>query len=538
MRRSRLSILALIALIVTAGAFNIGKAVHVDDTAYLELARGVLHDPLRPMSTWINWGGAPAPAYVSINQPPLFYYVLASIMRIFGESDLALHACMAVISALTIVLFERTARRAAPESALAVTALFALSPAFLPAQNLMTDVPLALAWIVGFGSLLSAGAAEAHRARRYATDGAAIAAACLIKYPSLALVPAMAGVIAFRRHWRFAWTVAIPVGALCLWSLWNYAEFGGMHLFSRPTIFQPIEIASRSIEWVACLGVAAPIGLLLFARRRWGRPAVAWTAPAVCGAAMFVAERYYAPREFQSAVLWGVFTCAGLAGVIAILAAASDRWRAGDQAGRDRVLALTLWAAAGAFVIVLAPFMAMRHVLLALPPVLLLAGQSIAALRLSRLVVAGAVALTGVMGCAIAAADYAYADVYRHYAQVIGQAMPHDGSRVWSLGHWGWQWYTEKAGWLQFDEQHVDLRAGDTVVVPSVIASQTLPSEQMDRLLVVGRYWVSARGATILRTYRRNPWGGYYATFWRTGSFPFSFTYTPVEMFTVFRVER
>ena len=86
----------LLALAVVAALFNLGKAVHVDDTAYLEMARGIERHPLQPMSTLLNWENSAEPVYADINQPPLFPYLLAGTMRLFGESDLVLHGLTAL----------------------------------------------------------------------------------------------------------------------------------------------------------------------------------------------------------------------------------------------------------------------------------------------------------------------------------------------------------------------------------------------------------------------------------------------------------
>ena len=59
---------AIIALFVlTAAAVNVTKPVHIDDTAYLEIAKAILHDPWHPLSQSINWGDTAAPIF-EINQ--------------------------------------------------------------------------------------------------------------------------------------------------------------------------------------------------------------------------------------------------------------------------------------------------------------------------------------------------------------------------------------------------------------------------------------------------------------------------------------
>src|SRR5205823_1834153 len=81
------------------------------------------------------------------------------------------------------------------------------------------------------------------------------------------------------------------------------------------------------------------------------------------------------------------------------------------------------------------PFIAIRHLLLAVPALLLLLGHN---LRPSpRLALAG-LALTAGLGTWLAIADDAYARVYPVYAAQIAASLP-AGVTHWTMGHWGWQ---------------------------------------------------------------------------------------------------
>ncbi len=87
-RRREIGWLLLIWGVATA--LNVTKAYHIDDTAYLEVARAILADPLHPMSGQVNWGDFSEPIH-QINQPPLLSYMLAGVFYCCGESELATH---------------------------------------------------------------------------------------------------------------------------------------------------------------------------------------------------------------------------------------------------------------------------------------------------------------------------------------------------------------------------------------------------------------------------------------------------------------
>ena len=138
--RASWSLLVLALVWGVATIANVGKAVHIDDPTYLIIARNVLEDPLHPMSGSFILSGRPT-SIASTNQPPLLFYGFALVMGLLGESIAALHLFIALFSGLAIVSFYALARRICPENALGLSVIFGLGPAFVPGQNLMTDVP-------------------------------------------------------------------------------------------------------------------------------------------------------------------------------------------------------------------------------------------------------------------------------------------------------------------------------------------------------------------------------------------------------------
>lgn len=85
-------------------AFNLTKAYHIDDTAHLETARAIQNDPLHPMSQTVNWIDTAEPIH-KLNQPHLFFYLIALVVFLFGESEVILHLLLAIFSLLANRLF-------------------------------------------------------------------------------------------------------------------------------------------------------------------------------------------------------------------------------------------------------------------------------------------------------------------------------------------------------------------------------------------------------------------------------------------------
>ena len=106
---ARAEILALALLWAAATAFNVTKAVHIDDTAYLEIARAIRHDPLHAMRAELNWVHEREPIH-AVNQPHLFFYFLALSMGLFGDNEVAFHMVEAAFTFLALTFFHLLAK--------------------------------------------------------------------------------------------------------------------------------------------------------------------------------------------------------------------------------------------------------------------------------------------------------------------------------------------------------------------------------------------------------------------------------------------
>jgi hypothetical protein len=70
--------------------------------------------------------------------------------------------------------------------------------------------------------------------------------------------------------------------------------------------------------------------------------------------------------------------------------------------------------------------------------------------------------------------------------------------RIWTAGHWGWQWYSAKQGMLQYSNGSREVRPGDYLVVPSDIARQEIDTSL--HLLPVQKIWNENGPLTFIST--------------------------------------
>ncbi|MCG2783581.1 MAG: glycosyltransferase family 39 protein [Anaerolineae bacterium] len=455
---------------------NLTKAIHIDDTAYLEMAQAIINDPLHPLSQTINWHNTQQPIFV-LNQPPLLSYYLALIIIIFGDSEIALHISWSIFSLASIILFYLLIGKNKVNS-LFLTSLFALSPAFLPGQNLMFDVPLISLWLLFFGAILAA--REDESKSFYFWAGWAVALALLVKYTSLVLIVIFIIVIVYRCDWKSAWYLLIPFGVIILWSAFNYYDIGAIHILGRNvlTTLSGQQYAYRMISVVAGLGLIAPSALMFLWPRKTNlleKIFLGCLALASLGIFLFIINQGYARIH---AVVWAILFGQGiiflLFGILIIYRQFTMLELKHRRKETEKMVILSLWITGTiAFIVQFAPFLALRHVLLILPPVLLLLGDFIEQNNIGGAAKVTVLIITALLGLIFSISDYHYADLNREYAVKIKSMLPTD-AHIWQVGHWGWQWYAKKQGMLQYDLDQTELHPGDYLITPEFIDRQEI----------------------------------------------------------------
>jgi hypothetical protein len=323
--------------------------------------------------------------------------------------------------------------------------------------------------------------------------------------------------------------------ALAAWSLWSHDLYGRSHLMARAYSIDATVIGAKAIDWLSGLGLSVPWAWLALARRPFAwRTALAAGAAVACATTMFVVMRVNGLGDAQAGVVTAILIASG----VAALAAAWHGIRVGRRAetsslDRDRTMVLGCWlAGAAGIAIVLAPFMAMRHVLLAVPPLVLLVIRGHEDWFRRRAVASGVVILTALPGAALAAADRAWAAVYPEHAAGLAESYPAPPGSIVAVGHWGWQWYALRQGWREYDRVQTTLREGDLVFEPVKVAGQRFSNEHARQLARIGEVPVPATALTALRT------APLYTYSWRMGLAPVAFSRSPIEIFHVYQATR
>ncbi len=450
-------------------AYNLLKPYNIDDPIYVVIAEWINHHPLHPLSGLIPAGGTYT-AIHTIHHPPLYMYMLAVWGRIFGFSGPALHALHSLVALACIVLFYRIARRLVPSAATWATVLLILGPAFIVEQNLMIDVPLLAAWLAFFCFLIH-DLRDNRQTRRFVLAALACSAALLIKYSSVVLLPILWFSLVFERRRAQAWTAAIPVLTIIGWALFNRFDYGGIHMFTRAVDPVHFRLFKFTGGWIAALGALTPLGMVAAVQSKWAKSSAAIYAALAAIFALFalLVLAGVIPDRLADRLLPLVFAANGVLVLLPLVADAfalplRQAWRQNTAIDIAPQLYLLLWVfATTLFYILFVPFIAARHILLVLPPVILLLllrwGSS---LRTSSRIFA--IAFTLVLSTGLCISDWNFAQFFRHEAAQL--ARNHSGNNtIWTLGGYGWQWYSDQDGLRELNVDSSPVRVGDQVAV-------------------------------------------------------------------------
>lgn len=479
----------VIPLWAFATLIDLDKPFHVDDTFHLEMGEWIAQHPTAPMSGTITWDEGRVPMH-SANQPPGFYYAIALTGSLLGWTEVPMHLMRSLFTLLAIVCFHRLARRYHPRHAIVLTALLALGPAFLVNQGLMVDMPLLALHLLFFDLLLRQ--RTTNRWREVALAACVLSLGVLVKYTTLPLIAVFPIALAVRKEWRSLVWSTVPLLVILLWSWANVNEFGHAHLFARGAQGGEWIKKWRNLGSLVCgLGAVAPFALLFIGGFRSGWRRCAAIALAVfalllgsLGLGVFIG---WIPERTSDAVLRWIFI---VNGALLILVAVRMAIGSSVVAKVDRSILIAWLLGLAIFIILFAPTMGTRHLLLLLPPLLLIGGSAIegSPVRASWL----AVCTTALLGAALTVADKSHARFFQRGAEQAAAELAGERT-VWSVGLWGWYWYTRHQGMLIFpDDPHAPraLAPGDVLVKAEGVHAQKLdPAIKLEPL----RTWPEPR---------------------------------------------
>ncbi len=474
------------------------------------------------MSGMINWNDDPTPLYTH-NQPPLFFFTLALVSSFVGTSEIWLHLYLSAFTLLALICFYQLTVLLNVKRNIILLLLFGLSPALVVNQNLMTDIPI-LAILLASACLIIR-AARDNPSRNYFFAALILGLGLLIKYSILPVVVVLLFIILLRKHYSQLGFVLIPLLILALWSVWNLIEFGSVHFLDRPK--GEIHI-NRFWSFMACMG-SVVIFTLPFIKGVFSR------LPHKIITSLFIfilllpfpvfLLNLFSPKGFDLLLNY-FFIGNGFVIYIGVFYLFIPRLRknfASYIQSPEFVILLYL-GALSLFIALFAPFMATRHILLIIPFVLLFGGVYFD--RATVWVNGISLSISIFLAVALGLSDYAYADYYRKMAEQI--SLPRN-TTTWTRGHWGWQWYANKAGMRTFSTNNSQVKKDDYMVFPGDIPLQALNKKV--KLTPVDKLWKQPDWYTFFSV---SNYGSLYSNSMKIP--PWSFSAKPIDTVYIYRV--
>ena len=552
------------ALLLLALAFvlcDAFKPLHVDDTAYYFYARQAAAHPDDPHAFLVFWYDRPQAA-TEVLVPPVLPYWLAPAVRWFGEQPVLWKLWLLSFCVLLAWSLHDLLRRFAPglEWPLLIASLF--SPVLLPSLNLMLDVPaLALHLAAQCAFIRACEALESNSPplhRRAAallwtvSAGLCAGLAAETKYTGLiAPVIMLLSALSFRRLRLWAGATLLASALFVGWEVFTAVSYGQSH-FLRQIGGNSLALGGKLslfVPFFAYLGGLAPglalVGLLARGAGPRALRSVAMATVAVFALVALVPQEEYgpplAPNPFRPSITTMIlFAALGVLTSLVVGSAAVRLVRTPAPGGRSAVREsrfLVLWLALEVTCyFLLSPFAAARRLPAVIVVSTLVVGRLTAFSALDRWrewghrIVGFQVALAVLFWVVDFREAVAEKTAVTEAAAWIRAQDPAARGTTWFAGHWGFQYYAERAGMVPVVSgrfaAHSRLEEGDWLVVPDPRVHQQEIALAMDS--VERRHEVRLTDAIPLRTLP-----GFYL-----GSAPLERLAGPRVLVTIYAVKR
>ena len=527
-----------------------GRAVHVDDLLFVRAAQQIAQHPADPYGFQINWEFAEAPMFEITQNPPLASYYIALVARVAGWSERALHLGFILVAIALVLGTYRLAQKFTRSPLLASLCALLTPGVLVSATSLMCDTMMLAIWV--WAAYFWIEGLDSGKSWLLSISALLTAASALTKYfgASLILLLLVYSVVRLRRIGTYLLYLIIPVVILLAYEFWSANLYGHGLLQGAAEFAQ----SQRDVRRGSLLGMSV-VGLsytggcslagLSFAYFIWSRTRLIAGLVASAIAAIPVAAGWLdttwldmANIEAQAkpSLTWfGGFELAlGIAAGIFLLALAiKDFWQLKDA----NSLFLGLWLLGTFFFATYVNWTVnARSVLPLIPAAGIMVARSFDACRSTAKrafaiqVVVILLALSAFLSLWIAAGDSELANSERAAATLVRQKTLNQGSTVWFVGHWGFQYYMESLGVPALDLIHPQVHSGDFVVIPRN-NSNVVP---ILAKFVASQEYLELPLKTWATTISPELGAGFYSSYW--GPLPYAIGPVPVESYAIIRL--
>ena len=534
----------------------INKAFHIDDTAYIYIARQVTKDPLHPYSFNFDWSGKTGLA-THISNPPLISYYIAVIMLLFGRAEWVIHLSFLIFPIIAGISMFYIAKKFTNKP-LASSLLFVTSIAFVVmVHTLMLDIPFIAFFLLSIALFIYG--VESNKNCLLILGSIFGGMSYLIKYTGIIIIPILGTYAIVKKRFKVLIYLIIPIFFIILWNLYTFIIYGVAHnseilnwLLKSQNSFTLQSIIIRLLTNIVYIGGATIFPLMLlypFLIDNKNKLAYASTLifASILSIILFFASTTFKYRyTISQLVLFAFFSSIGLFFLFIITRYYSTVFlklfriknikNVLDSKQTANNIFLVLWFLIVFLFISTLAGGAVRYITILMPPMLIIYFNMtehykfLNSKRLKNFIFL-AVALTSLLSIAVAYADYEYANVYRNFSEVAKEYKSVN-NKIWFSGHGGFQYYMQEKGYniLGFDDNSP--KKGDVVVKAQIPSPRKFSPLLEERLKLLNTK--SYKGNLLLRVLNPKAHAGFYT--YGGGFLPYSISNSSLEDFDIYIV--
>ena len=517
---TRYKYLIIILILFTAyNSFFINKALHIDDSFTVSVAREVNTNFLKP-------------SLVFFSNPPFLGYYYAPIIKIFGENEIWLHIFYFIFSWSAIISMFFLCKRFSRGSLIPLLFLICTPAFIISSHGIMLDIPLLGFFLASIATFVYG--VDRDNKILLIISGLLTAAAILTKYSGLVLIPILFIYALLNTSKKKASYLFIPIFMFLLWNLYcllfyNYAIFF-YALRSKLSHYFFDGIGIRMLASLSFLAGTSIVALFLTPLLLNKKKDMAYfSISLIAGALPFMIKGVFSEYSiFEKIVLSVLF----ISSTYIILLIVRGR---GDKDSRF----LSSWFVLMFIFVLFTNFIAARFLLLLMPPMFLLIYNHLP--MASKNKIRSAILICFIFSTVLAIGDYQAADVYRDFIYSLGKGEGPYFLRGNSYDSWGYAYYSRKRHDLSEVDSDARKIPGDIFITPTepVLPIAIERKADFDKFLdarykktLIDR--VFYRGHIFL--HHRRLKAGFYSHDWGLLPFSFSVKKSSLEVFEIYRL--
>ena len=477
-------------------AFTSNKAFTIDDTLFLLEAQHLRVDPLHPTALTVVWDETPQRLSAVLANGPLMGYLL--VPAVIRDKEWPSHLIewifllIAIAGTASLALRMGLSRYASTMAALVLVTM----PAVLGmAATAMPDVPAMAFGVIAVERTL------AWRANRRLRDAVLLSLAlalAILSRPHLAMLLPVCGVALWeinsvKKRRAVDWLPlpgAALVAVLAFVITRDPSPAGSdLHTTILHLLASPYWIAHHAIAylsyWVSCVPIALHVICARGRRLPWW---IAFLTLTLCVA-------IHDPHAGTPDKSWVAYFMAGAGALTLVQLILSAR-----QSKSPLRYTLVAWLFI-ALPVICYVHIAPKYLLASAPAAAILIAGLLPEPRALRTLAHGLViAASLTLGILIVRTDAAYAGLGRRAAREVIPKVERYKKTIWFAGHWGFQWYAQRAGAVGLSKSPPYPQLGDFLIVSTHSDGAALAD---DTSVVPGKRWVAGLPAAELLAHGR-----------------------------------